>query len=73
MTALTIPEPHSLWRYKYNRNAIYEVDSCECGTVLYKVRDDQEKRQYRKELQHWLEQYEELPIDDVTIETGGIY
>lgn len=70
---LPLPQPRSLWRYKYNRRAIYEVDSCDGYDVLYRVRDDSEKRLFRKGLKAWIEQYEELPIDDALAELGGIF
>jgi hypothetical protein len=65
-----IPQPQSLWRYKYNHRAVYQVDSCDRYTVYYRFFSHDSKRQFKIDIDSWCQQYEELSADDVTAETG---
>jgi hypothetical protein len=70
MSELMIPAPHSLWRYKHNHNAIYEVDYCMRYTVRYRIFRSDNNRVFLLDLDSWLQQYKPLTIDETTAETG---
>lgn len=70
MSKLRIPEAHSLWRYKHNHKAIYEVDYCLRYSVHYRIFRANNDRVFILDLESWLQQYEPLTIDETTTETG---
>ncbi|MCX7067337.1 MAG: hypothetical protein NTW85_06565 [Methylococcales bacterium] len=66
-----IPQPHSLWRCKYNHSTVYVVDYCDRFNVHYRLFcKDHCRHPFKLDLDAWRVQYEELSGDEVTIETG---
>jgi hypothetical protein len=68
-----IPESGSLWRCNQCHYGVYQVANVEESVVYYRIYDDNKNRLMTMNLGLWLITHEPLPIDDVLVETGGIF